>query len=417
VNAEMPPLVVPFRGERYAPGDVSAVLAPPYDVIAPEDRPRYAARDPHNIVHLIVPEAPEGENRYGRAAALLEVWRREGVLRPDPAPAVYVIAQEFVLPTSERRTRLGMFAAVAAEPFATGRVRPHERTHSAPKADRLALLQATRTNLESIFLLAPDADGALALALSRVANGPPDARAHLDGVDIRLWVVVGAAAQQLATLAGRAPLYIADGHHRYETAATYARSHPEADRVLSLVVSASDPGLTILPTHRIIFGSRLDPEKLMVTWREWFDIGRVGPCAESLPRLAELGRDRAACLVAFPGGYNLSLVLKPDAVLDGVPDLGNTAAVRALDISRIEALVVRAILGAGTTTPALGYSADPEATFAAVLDGRAAAAVFVNPTRVDQVLAVADSGDVMPPKSTYFVPKVPSGLVLRPLSR
>ena len=417
MNVELLPLVVPFRGERYAPERVSAVLAPPYDVIAPEDRPRYAARDPHNIVHLIVPEAPAGEDRYARAAALLRKWQRDGVLRQDPADAVYVVAQGFALPTGERRTRLGMFAAVAAEPFAAGRVRPHERTHAAPKADRLALLEATRTNLESILLLAPDTDRALAHALGRVAAGPPDVRAELDGVDIRLWVVAGTAAQQLATLAGRAPLYIADGHHRYETAVAYARTHPDADRVLSLVVSATDPGLTILPTHRIIFGASPDPASLIAAWGQWFDVNRVASCTESLEGLAELGRERTACLVAFPGAYDVRLVLKPDAVLDGVPELGKTLAVRALDIARVEALVVRAILGAGTTTPALGYSADPHAAFAAVRDGGAAAAVFLNPTRVEQVFAVADSGGVMPPKSTYFVPKVPSGLVLRPLSR
>jgi hypothetical protein len=236
-------------------------------------------------------------------------------------------------------------------------------------------------------------------------------------VDIKLWVVAGAAAQQLATLAGRAPLYIADGHHRYETAVAYARTHPEADRVLSLVVSATDPGLTILPTHRIIFGPSPDPARLIAKWRQWFDVDRVAPRDDRLERLAELGRDRTACVVVFPEADDLSLVLKRDAVLDAVPDLGKTPAVRALDIARVEALVVRAILGAGTSTPALGYSADPHAAFAAVRDGGAAAAVFLNPTRVEQVFAVADSGGVMPPKSTYFVPKVPSGLVLRPLSR
>ena len=409
----MPPLVVPFRGERYAPADTSAVLAPPYDVIAPEDRPRYAARDPHNIVHLIVPEAPAGENRYTRAANLLESWRREGVLRRDPGDAVYVVAQDFALPIGGRRTRLGMFAAVAAEPFAVGRVRPHERTHAAPKADRLALLEATRTNLESIFLLAPDADRAMANALERVAAGPPDVRATLDGVDIRLWVVPGAAAQQLATLAGRAPLYIADGHHRYETAVAYARTNPADNRVLSLIVSATDAGLTILPTPRIIFGASPKPPELIAAWRQWFDVDRVASCADSLARLQDMGRDRTACLVAFRGGYDVSLVLKPDAVLDAVPELGKTSAVRELDIARIEALVVRAILGAGTTTPMLGYSADPSVALTAVRSGGAAAAVFVNPTKVEQVFAVADSGGVMPPKSTYFVPKVPSGLVLK----
>jgi len=417
VNADLPPLVAPFRGERYAATErLSALLAPPYDVISREDRARYAARDPHNIVHLIVPEAPAGEDRYARAAAALAAWRRDGVLVADAAESVHVVAQDYPLPSGERRTRIGMFAAVRAEPFTTRRVRPHERTHAAPKADRLALLRATRANLESIFLLAPDPDRALARALAHAAAGVPAARAELDGVGIRVWVVADQQAARLAALAGRAQLYIADGHHRYETAVAYAQQAPAADRVLSFIVSASDPGLTILPTHRIIFGPGRDPAKLIAVWRAWFEIGRVAPCMDRIERLAELGRDRTACIVAFPGAYDVTLVLKQGAPLDTVAELGTTPAVRALDVARIEALVVQYILGAGTATPSLGYTADPHAAFDAVRNRGAAAAVLLNPTKVEQVIAVADAGDVMPPKSTYFAPKVPSGLVLRPVS-
>jgi uncharacterized protein (DUF1015 family) len=419
VNAELPPLVAVFGGERYAPPagkQLGALLAPPYDVISREDRARYAAQDPHNIVHLILPEAPPGGgDRYAFAAALLAEWRDAGVLRRDPGDSVYVVAQDYALASGERRTRVGMLAAVRAEPFASRRVRPHEQTHSAPKADRLALLRQTRTNLESIFLLAPDPDRALARALAKVASGVPMARAELDGVGLRQWVVPGGggAAAELAALAGRAQLYIADGHHRYETAVAYAQEHPEADRVLSFIVSAADPGLTILPTHRIIFGQGSDPAKLVAAWREWFDVGRVAPCMDRVERLAELGRERTACIVAFPGDYDVSLVLKPGARLDGVPGLGRTPAVRSLDVARVEALVVQHIFGAGTATPSLAYTPDARAAFEAVRGGRAAAAVLLNPTKVEQVFAVADAGDVMPPKSTYFVPKVPSGLVVR----
>jgi uncharacterized protein (DUF1015 family) len=419
VNAELPPLVAPFRGERYvAKQRLSALVAPPYDVISGEERARYAARDPHNIVHVMLPEAPSGAgggggDRYVHAATLLAAWREAGVVRPDPTNAVYVVAQDYALPSGERRTRIGMLAAVRAEPFQTRRVRPHEQTHSAPKADRLALLSATRANLESIFLLAPDPDRALAQALVKQASGAPAARAELDGVDIRVWVVSGDHAAELARLAGRAQLYIADGHHRYETAVAYAREHPSADRVLSFIVSSGDPGLTILPTHRIIFGAEREAPKLVAAWREWFDVGRVAPCMDRIERLAELGRERTACIVAFPGSYDVTLVLKREAALDKVPGLGKTPAVRALDVARIETLVVQRILGAGTATPSLAYTPDPHAAFAAVRDGRAAAAVLLNPTRVEHVVAVADAGDVMPPKSTYFVPKVPSGLVIR----
>jgi len=417
VNAELPPLVAPFRGERYASRDrLSALVAPPYDVISKEDRARYAALDPHNIVHLILPEAPGGGDRYGHAATQLAAWRESGVLRSDAADSVYVVAQDYVLPSGERRTRTGMFAAVRAEPFATRRVRPHEQTHSAPKADRLALLRATRTSLESIFLLAPDPDRALARALTQAASGAPAARAELDGVDMRLWVVSGDRAAELARVAGRAQLYIADGHHRYETAVAYAQATPGADRVLAFVVSAGDPGLAILPTHRIIFGSGRDAPKLLDGWRRWFDVGRVAPCMDRVERLAELGRQGTACIVAFPGAYDVTLVLKRGVSLDDAPGLGKSPAIRALDVARVEALVVQHILGADPATPSLAYTPDPRAAFDAVRNGKAAAAVLLNPTKVDEVFAVADAGEVMPPKSTYFVPKVPSGLVLRPLA-
>jgi uncharacterized protein (DUF1015 family) len=418
VKADLPPLVVPFQGERYAAKDrLSALIAPPYDVVSREDRARLAARDPHNIVHVMLPEAPPGpqagDDRYEYAARLLASWRGAGVLRRDPGESVYVVAQDYELPTGERRTRIGMLAATRAEPFAARRVRPHERTHSAPKADRLALLRATRANLESIFLLAPDADGALARALVQQATGVPAARAELDGVTIRLWVVSGERAVELARLASRAQLYIADGHHRYETAVAYAQEHPGADRVLAFIVSAGDPGLIILPTHRIIFGAGREPAKLVAAWRDWFEVGRVAPCMDRVERLAELGREGTACIVAFPDAYDVTLVLKPTASLETVPGLRESAAVRALDIARIEALVVQQILGAGPATPSLAYTPDPRAAFEAVRSGRAAAAVLVNPTKVADVFAVADAGDVMPPKSTYFVPKVPSGLVVR----
>src|SRR2546428_9693843 len=243
-----------------------------------------------------------------------------------------------------------MFGSVRAEPFTTQRVRPHESTHSAPEADRLALLRATRTNLESILLVAPDADGALAQAVARVAAGVREARAELDGGRIRMWMVAGTPAERLAALAGRAQLYVADGHHRYETAVAYAQDHPEADRLLSFIVSAADPGLTILPTHRIIFGAGRDPAKLIETWREWFEVGRVAPCMDRIERLAELGRERTAGIVTFPDAYDVTLVLKNDARLDTTPELGKTPAGLALDVARIEPLVGQRIRGAGTQT-------------------------------------------------------------------
>jgi uncharacterized protein (DUF1015 family) len=402
----MKELVVPFRGERYQEsGGLGRLIAPPYDVIDPAERARLAALDEHNIVHLMLPEAPPppSADRYAWAAEQLAVWRSQGVLVRDAAPAVYVMAQG---------ARLGVFVALAAEGYEPHRVRPHERTHSGPKADRLALLRATRTNLESIFLLAPDREGALAQALAEVAKRPPEATTALGGIGIRLWTLVGGDLARFPL--PPSPLYIADGHHRYETASAYASENPAAARVLAFVASARDPGLVILPTHRLIYGSGRRPDAMLALWRAWFDLARIPAGVDPVAHLAELGRDRTACLVASPDGSVLGLGLKPEASLDQVRDLGASAAVRALDVARVEALVVKPILHADTSTPTLRYTADAREALAAVREGGASAAVLLNPTRVDQVFAVADAGDVMPPKSTYFAPKVPSGLVLNP---
>ena len=410
------PLVTPFAGERYADtAALSRLIAPPYDVISQEARRRYAAAHPHNIVHLILPEAAGDVNRYRAAAEHLAAWREEGVLRPDPAPSVYVVAQTFTTPAGARHTRIGMFAAAAAEPYETRRIRPHEKTHRGPKVDRLELLRATRTSLESIFLLAPDSDGALAAGLRAVEGGPrpPDAAAELDGVQIRLWVVPGAEGERLAGLAGP-PLYIADGHHRFETAVAYAQENRAARRLLAFVVSARDPGLVVLPTHRVIYAGDRDVPALESVWQRYFEVRPVPPPSDRVRLLAEAGRDRTACIVATEGGQrDLLLTLRDEAGLDAVEALGRTDAVRRLDVAIVERLVVAEILAAGKSTPTLTYTPDPSPALQVAHMGKAVAAVLLNPTRVEQVFAVADAGDVMPPKSTYFIPKVPSGLVLR----
>ena len=413
----LPPLVLPFRGERYAAADrLDALIAPPYDVISPDDRKRYAAADPHNIVHVMLPEGEGGGDRYAHAAAVLDAWRAQGALKRDGAAAVYVLAQIFVTPAGERRTRVGVFVAVAAEAYETRRVRPHEKTHAGPKADRLALLRATQTALESIFLVAPDTNGGLAAALRRVTDGSrrPDAVTELDGVQLMLWVTAGEEALRLAQLAGAGPLYIADGHHRYETAVAYRRENAAADRVLSFVASARDEGLVILPTHRVLFAPGHNIAALRGQWRSYFDIAEVSATADPVAELGSLGQDRTACVVVLAeGGY--SLTLKAGAPLDGIRDLGVSPAARALDVAIVEALVVKPILAAGAATPTLTYTPDAAQAISAVRRGNATAAVLLNATRIEQVFAVADAGDVMPQKSTYFAPKVPSGLVLRPL--
>ncbi len=406
-------LVVPFRGERYrATGRLSQLIAPPYDVIRPDQRAAYAARDEHNIVHVMLPEASAAADKYRHAAALLAAWREAGVLERDPDPGVYVMSQTFALPSGQQRTRTGLFGAVAAEGYQPGRIRPHERTHRAPKVDRLALLRATRTSLESIFLIARDERGNLAAALARITAQAPHVTTTLDGTELRLWSVAGDPSPLPLP---PAPLYIADGHHRFETASAHAAERRDASRLLAFVVSAQDPGLVVLPTHRVIFGAgRTSLGHLLGEWQQQFEIESLTPAGDPMQRLAQVG-DRTACVVMTPGGQEFLLRLRPDADLSALEAAEPDRLVRALAVTRIEHLVVRRIIGAAESTVSLDNTADPGKAVSVVRQGRAAAvAVLTQPTALEQVLAVADAGGVMPPKSTYFMPKVPSGMVLLP---
>jgi len=387
----LPDLAVPFRGDRFTAADrLSRLIAPPYDVISASQRAAFAAQDAHNIVHVMLPEAPSGD-RYAYAAKQLGQWRDDGTLGRDPESSVYVLAQDFVLPTGERRTRVGVFVALAAEGYESRRVRPHEHTHAGPKADRLALLRATQTSLESIFVIAPDSDGALARALRDVVAKPPAATAELGGVGIRLWVLAGAAAAAVTALINRGPVYMADGHHRYETASTYATENAKVDRLLTFVVSAKDAGLAILPTHRVIYGAPVAPEALAGAWSESFDV------AEITSTVVPVG---VGWVVVWPVGRAQSLALKP-AVASGMSDF---------DVIGSGDYVVRSIVQQAGTAQ-LVYTPDAKEAIAAMGKG-ATAAVLMPAPRLDTVFQVADAQGIMPPKSTYFFPKVPAGMVI-----
>ncbi|MFW6084805.1 MAG: DUF1015 family protein, partial [Gemmatimonadota bacterium] len=249
------PRLSPFRALRYTPraGDPARLIAPPYDVIDPEAAAELRDRSPRNSVRLVLPEG-EGDERYRLAADRLAEWRESGTLAADERPGVYVYRQRYR--RGDRRIeRHAVFAALELEPLGEG-VLPHERTHAGPKADRLALTLATRTQLSPVFLVSRDPEASLLEALRVSASGRPALEAATpDGISHELWPVAEeGAASILCALAGRNPLLIADGHHRYETALeTSRRLRTEGARgVLACVVSAADPGLTVLATHRTL---------------------------------------------------------------------------------------------------------------------------------------------------------------------
>jgi len=418
--------VQPLRALRYDPsaaGALEDLIAPPYDVVDSELRAALAARSPHNVVHIDLPEAERGD-RYMHAAATLADWRRRGVLVRDEEPALWVLRQDYTAPDGGGRTRTGLLARVRVEDYGAGRIRPHERTHPGPKEDRLRLTRATKANLSPIFSLFTDASGAAGEALERVVEAEPFARAtDHEGTLNTLWRVVD--PDTVAALQGPladAELLIADGHHRYETARAYADEvGGEGDHryVLMLLCSLSDPGLLVLPTHRLLTGLEDDTEKQLAI-RE---AARRDFHVEPLDSPNEL-EPPANGGVAF--GYMDSFHKQPyrlelrdqasaDRALDGMP-----APYRRLDTAVLEALILRDALGMSdediSHLRGLDYSKSLDDAIERVQSGAADAGFFMRPTPVDQVREVAAAGESMPPKSTYFYPKVPTGLVFNPLA-
>jgi uncharacterized protein (DUF1015 family) len=412
--------VQPLKTLRYDLGTVGAledVIAPPYDVIDDELRAQLAARSPFNVVEIDLPRAAEGRDPYLHAADTFQAWRQEGVLAHEREPALWLLRQEYTAPDGSQRTRQGFFARVRVEDYGPGRIRPHERTHPGPKEDRLRLTRATRANLSPIFSLFPDPEGAAAELLGRAAEREEFAAASdLDGTKNTLWRLgdpetIAALQSALAY----AELLIADGHHRYETARVYADEvgGEGAHRyVLMFLCSLADKGLTVFPTHRLLTGLKDDSEKQIAirdVLNANFEIEEIS--AEEL----EPNGDG----IAF--GYMDSFFRKPFRVTLKDPSIADAALedrpdpYRRLDTAVLEALVLRGALEMSEDDIAhlrgLNYSKDLEDARQAVESGRADAGFFMRATPVEQVQAVAEAGESMPPKSTYFFPKVPTGLV------
>jgi uncharacterized protein (DUF1015 family) len=402
----MQPLFSAFKGEHFAdPASLARRLAPPYDVIGPAQRAALAALDPANIVHADLPLAPDGGDPYPVAAAALATWRASGTLVRETTPSAYVLRTTATLPDGSIRSRTGVFLALSAEPFATGRVLPHEKTHAGPKEDRRRLMHATGCNLSPIFVLAPDASGTLASLLGEVGRTAPWAKCEAIGATQEAWIVEATAAERLADAAGTAPVYIADGHHRYETSVLFREEAPPiwrqgAARTLAHVVSFQDPGLAILPTHRIVQGAPLSREAFLAAAQPYFTVA-TNP-------------GEAALTVLFADCAEVPLRLRPGADLSAVRDMPSHPAVRDLAVTLSDALVIRGI-GARMLrgVPALGYTADAAEARAAACGAECAFVVLLPPTRMDEVRRVADAGQVMPQKSTFFAPKIPTGVVIR----
>jgi uncharacterized protein (DUF1015 family) len=417
--------VQPLRALHYDPavvGSLQAVVSPPYDVIDPEQRAALAARSPYNVVEIDLPEpAADGEDPYTHAADLFERWQADGAVVRDEEPAIWALVQDYIAPDGTARTRRGLFARVRVEEYGPGRIRPHERTHPGPREDRLRLTRATRANLSPIFSLYSDPAGAAWDAVLPAAEQPPFGELTDDeGTTHRLWRVAdpAAIASVQATLAD-AELLIADGHHRYETARVYADEvggEGEHRYVLMCLVALEDPGLTVFPTHRLIRDTTSrTQEALANTLREQFDIAEIEH-AELRPPDGDSALAMGYIDSFFKRAFRLTLKdpATADRVLDGRPD-----PYRRLDTALLEALILKGPLGLTDDDidhmRGLGYARSDDEALELVLAGTYDAAFFLRATPVDQVREVAATGVNMPPKTTYFYPKIPTGLLFNPL--
>lgn len=408
-----------FRGLRYSAeaGSLERLLAPPYDVVSPAMRESLAEASPHNFVLVTLPEGQEDDRskfvKYARSAARLEEWVREGILVPEPKPSLYRLTQTFVVPnTPTTAVRTTLLALLKVEPYSAGKVLPHEQTFPKHKEDRLRLLEATRTHLESILGLYEDEGGRLH---QMVKSAPGETVAQVvtgfDGVSNRLDVVDDAEAVQEIVSAMRAPrVWIADGHHRYETALNFRAALPPSetpipeDYMMMAFTSTDDPGLVLLPTHRIL--KRLDksPEELRAALSDAFELEDVQNAA--IPGLlASAGSGVFG--IALPGGAGFLARAKDVAAL--TQGAAGSERLRQLDVSILHGAIFADRLGL-TGLEFFDYTRSDSEALEAVEKG-APASILMSPPSVEDMKVVALGGEVMPQKSTYYHPKLPSGLV------
>lgn len=435
-------VVAPFKAVRYNPGKISEmrkVVSPPYDVIPPEDQERLYQTDPHNIIRIELNKSRDTDtatdNRYTRAAAHLENWLQQGVLRCDPRSSFYYSETEYQDLDGNTRTRHGFFTLLKVSDFSEGVVLPHEKTFTGHKEDRFKLTVATGANISPIFALYPDETNQVQKVLQGAMN-PHPLNDFVDpmGLRQRLYVVDDPAArQQVVELMADKVIFIADGHHRYETAINYRNymreKHPEAgpnapfEYVMVYLCSMSDPGLTIFPCHRVL--PKLDlfeARDFLVHAKKHFDYQEIpieGDMDHAKQRfqqaLHEAGqKGRSFGLASTEASSFYVFTLKNDPGDSNWQQL--EGPLRDLDVEVLTNVVLDHILGLDNNwrdqVHTIKYVSDANQVIDEVRTGKSKVGFLLNPTRIEQVQSVAKAGLIMPRKSTYFYPKVLTGLTI-----
>jgi len=432
--------VQPLQGIRYvsqAIGDLSQVVAPPYDVISEEAQARYYARNPYNIIRLELgrdePDDTVLNNRYTRAATMLAEWRVQDILREDDAPRYYCYQQAFTY-NGQSYTRTSLLARVRLEPWSARVVLPHEHTLAKPKSDRLKLMEACATNISPIMSLYDDPQGRMRKLLSSYAADPEIKIIDEAQEEHRLHAITD--EQSIALIQdffSERRLYIADGHHRYETALNYREevlamhkdlhSDDAVNFVLMALIDLDDPGLLVLPTHRLVSSLSQDALAALSNQRlgQYFMVRELAmgdyPPEVPLQMLAQADADVPSCVICTAEqSWLVSLNEQGKARME---QSGHSTAWNSLDVAVAHTLILEALLGLTTDDLTAGthvrYTRDTQQALQAIQKGEAQVAVLLNPTRVRQICEVAEADDRMPQKSTYFYPKLITGLVMNPL--
>ncbi len=423
-------MIAPFQGLRYTSkiSDVSRAVAPPYDVISASLQEELYRRDPHNVVRLILgrqfPEDTERENRYTRARADLDAWIAAGFLGRDPRPAFYLYEQQFRLKDGREFQRRGFMALRRLEPFQGGRIRPHEKTLSGPKVDRLELMKACGANLSPIFALYSDPEGRMKGALK--AFFETDALIDLvddDGVRNRLWSVTDPGLFRITDeVVGTKTLFIADGHHRYETAIAYKNWMAEQGvsisedsplhYVMMFFAEMSDPGLVILPTHRIVRN------------RPGFDAGIFRRRVEEKFNIREIAGNRKILIESLKDAARetqaLGMILPGDKI-GAILTPRKREGLSPVDTAVLHQDILREIMGLGDEEERnpqyLKFVKNAEEVFEASHEAGFNCGFLLNSPQMDVLQKVVEGGNILPPKTTYFFPKLLSGLVFRQIDR
>jgi uncharacterized protein (DUF1015 family) len=416
--------IEPLRALHYdleRTGGLQPVVSPPYDVISPEQRKQLLAQSPYNAVAIDLPQSAGGDP-YEQAAKTLTEWIEQGIVTRDEEPAFWALEQDYVGPDGQPRTRKGFLARVRVKEYGPGTVRPHERTHPGPKEDRLKLTRATKANLSPIFALYSDPTHAAWTAIEAAKPAEPTGtQTDADGTANRLYRIDNPQAIELIKQAAApSELLIADGHHRYETARVYAQeqgSHEGPHQyVLTCLVALEDPGLTVFPTHRLVNNLTDDQrEALRQTLSTAFTVTPL----DSTDQLTPAANDELQ--LGYLDSFHrrpLRLTLKDWSMIDQLLS-DHAEPYRRLDTAVLEALVLKQTLGYSNDDidhlNGLGYARSDQDAIDRLTSGGYQAAFFMAPTPVAKVAEVAAAGETMPPKSTYFYPKVPTGLIFSPL--